>query len=270
MGKVSNFMKDMMELADKKSPAILTGIAVCGLFTTIALTYKAAPKIDRIVKDGKKDLAEAKKRKALKTEERKIQAEMVKKVVVTAAPTVLMATATAGCIIGSNRISSKRVSVLSAAYAVSEAAVKDLNGKMTEVLGEKKTQQIKDAIAKDKLDKKLETPTNPVIVTGGGNIRCIDNYTGNLCWTTAEKVERAIFKLSNECATCMYVSLNELYSEIGAKQTELGDELGWNAEDLVKGQLPITFFFGGDENNKEPCLYLDYTINLRKDFRNLH
>lgn len=269
MGKVSNFMKDMMELADKKSPAILTGIAVCGLFTTIVLTYKAAPKIDRIVKDGKKDLAEAKKRKALKAEERKIQAEMVKKVVVTSAPTVLMATVTAGCIIGSNRISSKRVSVLSAAYAVSEAAVKDLNGKMTEMLGEKKTQQIKDAIVKDKVDNREEVPKSQVIITGNGDVRCIDGYSGREFWSSAVKIEQAILKLSKECATAMYVSLNDLYRELGLKQIPLGNDIGWNAKDLIHEQLPITFSFCGNDNN-EPCLYLDYTMDIRENFMNLH
>lgn len=54
----------------------------------------------------------------------------------------------------------------------------------------------------------------------------------------------------------IYISLNDLYFELGLDNIKLGDELGWNID---KGYIDINFSSQLDANGT-PCLVLDYRV----------
>jgi hypothetical protein len=246
-------------------------MAIVGLVTTAVAAYKAAPKAEKILKQKKADLECVNPED--KAARRAVIVEAVKELTPVMAPTVIMGGATAACILGSNTISSKRIAVLSTAYTVSEKAVKDLNGKMQEMLGEKKTRAIKDAIVKDKVGEAPKDSSNSVIIAGSGDVLCKDMYTGRFFYSNYQKICQAINKISADIRTDMYISLNDFYDAINAEgltPTPMGYDFGWDVDDLQpNGSLPITCTAILTTDGK-PCICVDYDVMPRKDFRDLH
>lgn len=265
--KITEFIDKTMELTKKNSPALLTGSAVVGLIATTVSAFKMSPRAHKIVEDKKKEMSYVDPQD--KKVKRTVMLEAAKELTPVVAPTVIMGTATAACIIGSNSISSRRIAALSTAYAISERAVKDLNEKMTETLGEKKAQAIKDAIALDKMEKNPPpTETNQIIMTGDGDVICMDVYSGRYFRSNAQKIGQAINQLNYQIQNDIYICLNEFYDLLNIPGIPMGDDLGWNLDDTIKGKLPITIT-AGLTPDQQPCLCVDYSAGLRSDFRHL-
>lgn len=262
--KFKKCMEKISKKVKKQSPAILTGTAVLGLITTAVAAFKAAPKANDILEKHKIRMETAKKEEKLK-----IRMETAKKLVPVLAKPVVLGTITIACIICSNTISSRRIATLSAAYSISETALNELNGKMTDILGEKKARSIKDAIVKDKVNKQDPPKESNIIITGDGDVLCQDMYSGRYFRSNAEKIGQAINWASAEVRNCMYVSLNEFYEKIGIPYIPLGDEIGWNVDDLNGGTLPITYTAVLTEDNR-PCLCVAYNACLRTNFKELY
>lgn len=265
--ELMNFAKETGNWMNQRSSIILTGLALTSLAATIVSAYKAGVKIDKILTEKKEELkmideSDKEARKA-------VVKETVKEVSLAAIPTMVSGATTGACILGLNKTTSKKIAVLSAACTASEKAVTNLNNKMNEVLGEKKARSIKDAIVKDNVMKDGIVKEGQVILTGDGDVLCKDLHSGRYFRSNASKIQQAINSLSADCAVENYVELNELYELLNIPRIPLGDDLGWNADDLVRGQLPITISAQLTEDN-QPCLCLDYDISVRRDFRNLH
>lgn len=266
--KITEFLTKAEGFTKKNSPAILSGLAIVGVFTTAVSAYKAGPIAKKIQKQKEEDMKIVDPND--KAGKRAVAIEYVKEMTPVMLPTVISSAATVSCIVGSHTISNKRIAVLSAAYSLSESAVKDLNNKMNEMLGEKKARSIKDAIVKDKLQKDPPPEDNAqIIISGDGNVLCRDEYTKRYFYSNPEKIQQAINELSRDCQTDMYVSLNDFYELIHIEQVPMGNDLGWNIDDTIKGQLPISIS-AGLTDDKRPCLCIDYDISIRSDFRNLH
>lgn len=268
LGKAEIFTK-------RNSPVILTGFAIVGLISTAYSAYKAGPRADKILEEYRKDMEDCHPND--KEAKRAVVGETAKKMIPVLAPPIVMGGATIACIVGSHSASSRRIAALSAAYSLSESTVKNLNNKMEEMLGEKKARAVKDAIMKDKLretekkDQKLIADGN-IYVPDNGYVLCKDLHTGRPFYSTAEKIKQAIVKCSFDVQQDMWVSLNDFYDEVGSPQLDhvpLGDNLGWNVEDTVRGQLPITLTAILTDDGK-PCLCVDADISVRRDFKKLY
>lgn len=268
LGKAEIFTK-------RNSPVILTGAAIVGVISTAYSAFKAGPRMNQIRRNYQEDLRDCHPND--KAAKRAVAGDAIKNAVPVMAPTVIMGGTTIACIVGSHSVSSRRIAALSAAYSISESTVKSLNGKMEEMLGEKKTRAIKDSIMKDKLKADTEKDQNilstgQIVIPNDGTVLCKDLYSGRLFYSTAEKIQQAIAKCSYDIISDMYISLNDFYEAIGSPQLTripMGEDLGWNIDDTVSGKLPITFTALLTEDNK-PCLCVDYDIGIRDDFRNLH
>lgn len=271
--KLTEAFNTVETFTKKNSPTILTGLSVVGLISTAVSAFKAGPKAERILKISKEEMSEIKKQKLYKEDEkaakRQVALETVKQITPVVLPPIIMGSATTACILGSHSISSRRIAAISAAYSISEKSVKELNNKMTEVLGEKKTRSIKDAISKEKVGKAPEENSNQIIVTGDGNVLCKDLYSGRYFYSNAEKIGQAVNRLSYRIIHEMYISLNEFYEEIGIPSIPLGEDLGWNMDDTSEGQLPITYTAVLTDDGR-PCLAIEYDAGLRSDYRNLY
>lgn len=273
--KIMDFLGKAEMFTKKNSPTILTGMAIVGVISTAYAAFKAAPKAEKILEEYKKDISYCDRND--KEAKRVVVGEAVKKIIPVMAPPIIMGGSTIACVIGSHSASSRRIAALSAAYTLSESTVKNLNSKMEEILGEKKTRAVKDAIMKDKLkadtekDQKALSESN-FVMPADGTVLCKDLYSGRLFYSNAEKIKQAIAKCSYDVISDMYISLNDFYEAIGSPQLTripMGEDLGWNLDDTHNGQLPITLTALLTEDNK-PCLCVDYDISVRADFRNLH
>ena len=86
----------------KHSPTILTALSCTGVLSTVVFAVRATPKAELIIDQLKGEYGD----------EPIPKAELVKAVAPVYIPTGLMACVTIGCIIGANKISSKRNGVL--------------------------------------------------------------------------------------------------------------------------------------------------------------
>lgn len=263
---ITNLFKNFEEFTKRNQAGLLTGTALVGLAATSYMAYKAGLKAHDILKKRKEAIQSAEESKDTKIAANKeATVEMAKAVV----PAVILGVATAGCIVGSHASSARKIALLSAAYSMSESAVKDLNGKMTEVLGEKKTRSIKDAIVKDKLDRGEKPKESNIVITGSGDVLCKDIYSGRYFRSNAQAIGQVINELSGRCQSEMSIALNDLYEELNIPPIPMGNDFGWDVDDLVAYQLPISIVAQLTEDN-QPCLCLDYDARLRRDYRSYH
>lgn len=268
MKKFETLVNTTRQFVDKNSPHVLTGMALAGLVSTTVMALKAGPKARDILENHQKDMAYVKP--GDKEARRSVTWNTVKEMTPTILPPIVMGGITAGCIIGADRISTKRLAVMSAAYTLTETALHDYQNKVEELMGERKAQKIKDAIVQDKVTNN-PPPQDPtqIVMTGNGDVLCMDNYSGRYFRSSGPKIEHAIVKLSADCASDMYVSLNDLYDYLGIQQVPMGNDFGWNADDLIHGQIPITIT-AVTTPDMQPCLCVTYDVWPRQDFRNLH
>lgn len=240
---IKGLIKTGTELVKKRSPEILTGIGIAGMITTTVLAVKATPKALMLIEERKLDLEvdELPKLEVIKT---------VWPCYISAAATGIVST---GCLIGASSVNMRRNAALATAYALSESTLKDYQEKVVETLGEKKSEKIRDAIAKDKLDKK-PVDENTIVVTERGNTLMFEPLSGRYFRSDIDIVKRIISDLNFSLVTDDYVSLNDFYCSIGLGETQMGDMLGWNVQ-----SAKIEVHFGTNlAANGEPCVVIDF------------
>lgn len=247
------------------SPAIMAGMAAFGVIATGVTAYKAGLAANDILKEHEKKMKEAKK----ESDEKEVYKETAKKLTPVVIKPVIFGISSVCCIFGSLSASKRRIAAISAAYSLSETSLKDLEGKMNQILGEKKTRELKDAVTKEKLKKEGPVQDNQVIITGTGDVLCKDMYSGRYFRSNAERIGQAINWASSEIRTSMYISLNEFYDQLNVPRIPLGDDIGWNVDDLQGGSLPITYSAILTEDN-QPCLCVEALIAAREDYRRLY
>ena len=234
----------------KHSPELLTGLGIAGMVTSTALAVKATPKALKLIENEKN---EQQKEKLTKT-------QTIKTVWKTYIPAAVAAVASTACLICSCAESAKRTTAIAAAYALSESALKTYSDKVVETIGEKKEQEIKEAIAEDKI-KQNPVKEQEVILTANGETLCYDALSGRYFKSSIEAIRRAESELNRKLVSEMYASLNDFYYEIGLSGTKIGDVLVWNYD---TGGIDIEFCSRLTENNM-PCLVIDYKASPKYD-----
>lgn len=259
---ITNYLNSFLKFSEQNAPTILTGLGVLGVFETARLAYIAGSKGKKIMEEKRKDLEDV--RPGDKDAKRAVVGEIVKEMAPVVAPPVIMGGVTTACIIGSNRVSSKRMAALSAAYSLTETALKDYKQKTEELIGRKKAMEIRESLARDAVkDAPILKDESKIVMTGDGNVLCMDSYTKVIFYSNAQKIESVINKLSRECLDFGTVTLNDFRIEIGLNQIPIGDDLGWGLDDLNKGCLPV-YVTATLTDEGRPCLYVDYDVHYIK------
>lgn len=247
--------ENLLKFGKKKSPEILAVLAIAGLFKTAYDSMKAGPEAKKIIEETKIEYKRAENR----NDKVKVAKDTTKKMVKVMLPVVIDTTLTTTAIISSNRISNKRIALLSAAYKISEKSLDDMNKKVRELLGDKKANEIRQSIAKDKFKKEYPKHENDkIIIAGDGNVVCMDLYSKQKFYSNAQEIGAIINKISARCMTEMYITLNELYDELGIESRRFGEDIGFNVDDLIEGQLPIYIDAQLDDHG-QPVLTIDYS-----------
>ncbi len=250
----------------ENSAVILTGITLFGVISTGITAYRAGLQAHDILELHRKDMKDVNPDD--KEAKRAVTAKTVKNMAKVVAAPVILGAVTGLSSIGSLKASQKKIAILSAAYKVAERSVQDLDGKMKEVLGVKKTRDIRDAIMKDKVDRtqdKLKSAPD-TIICNNGDVLCFDSYSERYFASNAMKIESAIRQASTDCKVQMQVTLNEFYYAIGSPNltdTKYGDTVGWEP-DMLDGYeelLPVSIS-AQLTDDKRPCLCLDYDVRL--------
>lgn len=230
-------------LVARNSPAILTGVGIAGVVTTAFLTGKAT---FLYMKDLSEEGYFDRDYKFDRTPKEHFQKAWKLYI-----PPVVVGFATITAIIFSNRIDSRRMTALAAAYTLSEKGWEEYKEKIVEMVGERKEQAARDEIAQAQVT--ANPPSNQIIITGNGDVLCLDRWSGRYFWSTMEKIKMAqvnvIYKIQNRD----YCSLSEFYDELGLAHTTESDNIGWNNDT----KLEIGFSHALDPDNR-PCLTFEF------------
>lgn len=255
---VEKYFKMVTRFAKKRSPEILTGIGIAGMITTTVLAVKATPKALELIEDEKRE----RNRKALAetgaytTDANLKPVEVVEVAWKPYIPAVLLGTASVACLIGANSVHARRQAALYSAYKLSETALSEYKDKVLEVVGEEKEKEVREEIAKDKLEKNPVSKTE-VYVTGNGKSLFYDPLSDRYFESDIETIRKAVNDLNYSMGfgSEIYVSLSQLYDEIGLNHTGISDQIGWNIDD---GLIEVDLTEAKITDDGKPCIVMDW------------
>lgn len=247
-------IKSAGRVLTKYSPGILTGIGITGMIGATFMAVKATPKALYLI-ESKKEESEV---------EELTPVETIKTCWKCYIPATLTTVVSAACLIGASTVSAKRNAALATAYSISEAALREYQEKVVEVIGEKKEKAVRDAVAKDQIERDPVTKSEVVIIDSNSNTLCYEPLSGRYFKSTIDKIKKAEIKLDRQMIQEMYVSLNDFYWEIGLDGTDLGDKMGWN---LSKGYMDLSFSSQLADDGT-PCAVIVYGIPPVYDYQN--
>lgn len=248
---LSKFFKSAQATLSKRAPEILTGIGIAGMIGTTVMAVKATPKALKLIEERKEE----------EGLEKLPPIEVVKTTWKCYVPAAVTGVTSTACLIKAASVNTRRNAALVTAYNLSKSALDEYKDKVVETLGEKKEKLIRDEIAKDKLENN-PVQNSEIIVTDKGTTRCLDALFGRRFISSRDAIERAINRINRRLLTEMYVSLNELYSELNLQPVDMGDELGWRVDD---GEIEA-FFSAQVDTDGVPCLVFSVNIAPRYDY----
>lgn len=243
-GNFSKVMTDIKRGLIKHSPEILTGIGIAGMITTTVMAVKATPKAILLLEEVRKTHTEDKKEYAK---------QVLTKVAPVYIPSTVVGALSIACIIGATSVNAKRNTALATAYSLTETTLREYQNKVIETIGEKKEKQICDDIAKDRVEKNPVSNAE-VIITKAGDTLFYESISGRYFTSDMESIRRIQNDLNERMLKLDYISLNEEFYEFGLRQTDLGNDLGFNIKD---GQIKFKFSAVIADDGR-PCIYIGY------------
>lgn len=250
---ISTAWKNLKIAVREHSPEILTGFGIAGMITSTVLAVRATPKALILIE---------KKKEGLEEDELEPK-ELIMTTWKCYIPSAAVGTVSVLCLIGASSVNMRRRAALATAYALSESAFKEYQEKVVETIGEKKEEAVRDAVAKDKIEKHPVT-TQQVIITEKGNTLCYDSASGRYFKSDIEKLRKIENELNKRMRDEMFISWNDFNYEVGLPEMSMGDDLGWNID---QGYLELRFSSQLAEDGT-PCLVIDYHVEPRYDYRN--
>lgn len=259
---LSKAVKNVRTAMKKHGPEILTGIGIAGMITTTVMAVKATPKALHMIEQA----GYAKGSDENPTMDMEYTpltpVEVMKVAWKCYIPAAIVGTVSVVCLVGASSANMRRNAALATAYALSESTLKEYQEKVIEEIGEKKEREVRDAIAKDHVDK---NPVNnsEVIITEKGNTLCFDKLSGRYFRCDIDKLKKAENDLNRRMRDDMYISLNEFYWEIGLEGTDIGDMLGWNID---RGYISLEFS-SQLASDGTPCLVVSHSTLPQYEYR---
>ena len=252
---ITNFIKNTQFALSKHSPEILTGLGIAGMITTTVLAVKATPKAMKICEAERLDRVNDYKEEPTKL-------DYVKACWKCYIPAAVTGTVSIACLIGASSVNVRRNTALATAYKLSETALTEYKSKVIETIGEKKEHEVREAIAKDRIENNPVNQQN-VIITGKGDTLCYDHLFGRYFNSDIDKLKKIENELNRRMRDEMYISLNEFYYEVGLDPVDAGDDIGWNID---RGYIDLDFSSHLTPDGK-PCLDVSFSIPPKYDFQ---
>lgn len=273
---ISKAGKTVAQTATKNSPTILAGVAIAGVITTAVMMVKATLKSKETLEDREDQLSmlEDKFENDPSIDE-ETQAELKKQVNINTfkallpiyTPALITMGMTVACVVGCNSVHIRRQAALAAAYNISESTLRSYETKAKELLGKKKSEDIKDEANIERM-KKIISSNSEIIETGHGSEVFIDKNTGQKFRSSQEYVKNKMVDLGNRLKGAEFIPLNDLLVEWGCNLCEFGDQWGFSEETFAGpnsltpfDQLEMTHWTDPDDGITYH--YLSYPLDMR-------
>lgn len=284
--KVSSSVGRQVLIAQKHSPRVLFVAGVIGVGATVVLACRATLKLDEVLTDAEKDIQNAKMALELKRSDytsRQYNKDMA--VIYTKhavqigklyAPAVIVGAFSIASLTGSHNILTQRNAGLTAAYAASEKALREYRERVSSELGIDKEREIyhgavkKTVTVEDTNGPKKEKHT--VVGDSLSPYAVLWGRTTTNDWKQDPASNHYFLRmkqawLNDQLYAKGYVSLNDVYDELGLPRTKAGQIVGWvkgNGDSFIdfgcwSGENPLAFhdFFIGDEDH----IWLDFNVD---------
>lgn len=138
--------------------------------------------------------------------------------------------------------------------------------KITTAVDDKIANVISDSKGTRLIGKK-DNYANHIIDTGHGSQLFLDKESNRFFLSSADHIEAALARFKLRLKDEMYLSLNELYCELGLDSTGSGERLGWSVEEVddirIKWSGEYTYDF-------RSYIMVDFSPSPRSGFQNLH
>ena len=259
-------------VADKNAPMLLMIAGIGGLAATVVSAIKATPmaidKMDEEIANRYEKgeieyedlpMSVAKSDMTYRFEELGPK-QIVKSCWKCYVPTVILGALSISAFVGSYKISTARLTAMTAMYEFTANAYDRYRRNVAKV--SPKTDVKAAKAARDEEVK--EIPESKFEGAHEGKEVCIDLFTGNVFYSTREDVLAAVSKIKDRFLSGeMFISLNEFYDEVNADHVGVGDDVGWTPN------TDLDIQFDSMLRNGKPCLTIGYFANPRFDYRNL-
>ncbi len=239
----------------KHSPEILLVAGVAGIVTSGVMACKATLKVNEVVDGAKKqidtihDVAEDPDMNGKYSEDDAkkdltiVYTQTAVKMIKLYGPSVLLATASIGCIVGSNRILNRRNVALAAAYKAVDKSFKDYRSRVVDRFGEKLDKELRYNIkAKEVEEVTTDENGNEVVEKKTVDVADYDPNAyspysivfddGNTGWDPdPERSKYFLIQQQNWANERLkangHLFLNEVYDMLGVRRTKAGAQVGW-------------------------------------------
>lgn len=237
-------VKAAEQVIRQNSPAILAGLGATGTVVTGYLCARAG------FKHGYREALHDNQGGHIKTFR-----EEVKEYGKLYIPPVVAGAVSIGCIIGGTRIGARRTAAITAAYSLSEKAFQEYRDKVTEKVGERKEQGMRDEIAQQRVSG--NAPSRDIILMGGGDVLCCDLRTDRYFLSSVERLKKAQNDVNFRVLQDGYAYLSDFYSMIDVylpKESTYGYHMGWRRD---KGSMELEFSTILADDTR-PCVTINY------------
>lgn len=251
--KIPQFIYVLKKQTEDNAPAILTGIGMTGTVVTAYFTGKAAFQASDVIREAKIDRING-TIPVLEPVEltNKEKFQLTWKLYIPAAGAGCV---TVGCIYFANRISSKRLAAIAAAYTIAEKANSEYKEKVLEMLGKDKEEKVRASVQQDRIDRDPELDGMIDSEMEDGRVRCKDAWSGRYFRSTMEEIKEAQNNINYQILHQNYASLTDFYTQLVLEKTKESDEVGWNSDAM----LEVTFTSAID-SKKRPVLVMDFAV----------
>lgn len=251
---IKRWVKRAVMQVEKNSPYILTGFGAAGVVATAVMTGYSTLKAYEIICDNENKDWDPDEWVEHKKNPWKNRIKWTWKCYISPA---LMGSASIACIIGAQSVNSKRYAALAGLYSFTQDTLKDYREKVVEKIGEKKENQIHEEVVQERLNKNPKTD-NTVIISGKGETLCYDSLSGRYFKHDIESIRQIVNDLNRDVINHMWVSLNDLYCALGIGTVKMGEDMGWNTDELLTIHFDTML-----SNDGQPCLVLDYNVSTK-------
>ena len=241
---LSSAVKTTKNVITANSPVLLVGTAIAGVVATGVLAARGGYKARGIIDEAELEGGEL---------------DTVEKVKLTwlcyAAPAITGAS-TIASVIGVHTIHSKRNAALAGLYAVATSKLDSYQEKAEEMLGAKKSQQLRDAIAQEAVDENPLKDEREIMLLrdNRGTELCYDTWSGRYFMGSMPIIDRAIAEFNLLLNKEGSAELNEFYEALGLSPVEMGLKFGWDGPQAIAIDYGQAMSLDG-----RPCISISFS-----------
>ena len=269
MDIVKSQLKRFEKTLEKHAPEVLVGIGITGFVVTTVQAVRVTPKaIDEIDAEKRRrknefyektttDMSDDLRNELLTQAVKLTPTDYIRCTWKLYLPVAITGVSSIACVIGATHINLKRNAALVAACTLTENRFSEYKGKVKELLGDKKEQNVRDEIAKDQITNHPVSDED-IVDTGKGETLCYDAISGRYFRSDIDEIKRCLNLLNNQLLYDEAVSLNDLYDYLGLEPNKCGEDFGWNRSRPGWGGLVEPSFSSQLTDKGIPCVVLDF------------